>query len=396
MKKFAKIIALLLCFGIALEISQQPLHYRWSENEDVYSRNVTFKDEPEGSVDVLYFGTSEIYNDVFPTAMYEETGITGMNFAVSHKSAITTYSQVKYALKYQTPKVVCCDFSALFTNKLPTHGDKNEQIYRKIVDTMPDIDIRLQLIADMKLADKKTDVLSYLFPIFRYHSRWNNLSREDFLPDYEVSDKYKRYSAGCRLQMREYYEEARPEITEDTEITPALWDVTSLTEVKDDEVDLTAADGTAEEKTEDIAAETEQNKAVPGEEIPANVSVQYYDKMIRLCQKKGIQVVALIPPKIRDGALKTARMAAIEEYMYSRGVDIIDYNTYEEVNRLGVNLREHYCDAAHMNYKGAVIFSRDLARVLSEKYDLPDHRGDAAFTKWDSYWDEFASAYDMQ
>lgn len=392
MKKFAKIIALFLCLGIALEIAQYPLHYRWSENEDVYSRNVTFKDEAKDSVDVLYFGTSEIYNDIFPTAMYKETGITGMNFAVSHKSAITTYYQVKYALKYQTPKVVCCDFSALFTNKLPSYGDKNEQIYRKVVDTMPDKDIKLQLIASMKMDDIHTDVLSYLFPVFRYHSRWNELSREDFLPDYQVSDEYKLYSAGCRLEDDEFKEESRPDITVDTEITPALWDVALLTEVRDDEVDLTGEEA-SEKKNEKKA---EQSKAVPGEEPLANVSVKYYDKLIRLCQSKGIQVVALIPPKIRDGALKTARMAAIEEYMYSRGVDIIDYNTYEQVERLGVNLQEHYCDAAHMNYKGAVILSKDLAAVLSEKYDLPDHRGDAAFAKWDSYWDEFTAAYDVQ
>lgn len=392
MKKFAKIIALILCFGIALEISQYPLHYRWSENEDVYSRNVTYKEEAEDSVDVLYFGTSEIYNDVFPTAMYEETGITGMNFAVSHKSAITTYYQMKYALKYQNPKVVCCDFSALFTNKLPTHGDNNEQIYRKIVDTMPDADIKLQLIASMKMSDRKTDVLSYLFPIFRYHSRWSDLSREDFEPDYQVSDEYRLYSAGCRLQGSSYNEKARPEITVDTQITEALWDVASLTEVKDDEEDLTGEDGFEKE----TKVSPEQEKAVPGEEPLANVSVEYYDKMIKLCQERGIQVVALIPPKIRDGALKTARMPAIEEYMYSRGVDIIDYNTYEQVTRLGLNLQEHYCDAAHMNYKGAVIMSRDLAKVLSERYDLPDHRDDGAYAKWDSYWDEFAAAYELQ
>lgn len=393
MKKFAKIIALILCFGIALEISQYPLHYRWSENEDVYSRNVTYKDEAEGSVDVLYFGTSEIYNDIFPTAMYDEAGFTGMNFAVSHKSAITTYYQVKYALKYQTPKVVCCDFSALFTNKLPSHGENNEQIYRKIVDTMPDKDIKLQLIASMKMADKKTDVLSYLFPIFRYHSRWSDLSREDFQPDYQVSDDYKLYSAGCRLQADgSYNEKSRPEITVDTKITEALWDINSLTEVKDDEADLTGKEES--EKAAEVI--TAQNETVPGEEVPANVSVEYYDKMIKLCQDKGIQVVALIPPKIRDGALKTARMAAIEEYMYSRGVDIIDYNTYEQVTRLGLNLQEHYCDAAHMNYKGAIIMSRDLAGVLSEKYDLPDHRGDEAYAKWDSYWDEFTASYDVQ
>ena len=59
MKKFAKIMALLLCFGIALEIAQYPLHYRWSENEDVYSRNVTYKDEKKDSVDYAVYVLSK-------------------------------------------------------------------------------------------------------------------------------------------------------------------------------------------------------------------------------------------------------------------------------------------------------------------------------------------------
>lgn len=384
MKKFAKIMALLLCFGIALEIAQYPLHYRWSENEDVYSRNVTYKDEKKDSVDVLFFGTSEIYNAAFPTAMYHEKGFTGMNFAVSHKSAITTYYQVKYALKYQTPKVVCCDFSALFADKLPSYGEKNEQIYRKVVDTMPDIDIKLQLIASMKLSDIHTDALSYLFPILRYHSRWNELSAEDFKPDYQVSDEYKRYSAGCRLEDRVYEELSSPEITVDTPITKDLWDVDLVNYAADDEVDLTK---------EENKTSSEKKKIEPGKEKVARFSGKYYDKMIKLCQSKGIQVVALIPPKIRDGALKTARMEAFEEYMSSRGVEILDYNTYEEVMRLDLSFQEDYCDAAHLNYKGAVKFSQDLAAVLAEKYDLPDHRTEETFSKWDGYWEEFVTDY---
>ena len=70
-------------------------------------------------------------------------------------------------------------------------------------------------------------------------------------------------------------------------------------------------------------------------------------------------------------------------------MEIIDYNTYEEVSRLGLELHKDYKDSAHLNYKGALTFSRDLAHVLSEKYGLEDHRGQAGFEKWDGYWEEF-------
>ena len=48
----------------------------------------------------------------------------------------------------------------------------------------------------------------------------------------------------------------------------------------------------------------------------------------------------------------------IEGYLSERNVDIIDYNTYEEISRLGIRLPEDYKDSAHLNYKGALIVSK--------------------------------------
>ena len=61
--------------------------------------------------------------------------------------------------------------------------------------------------------------------------------------------------------------------------------------------------------------------------------------------------------------------------------------------RLDLSFQEDYCDAAHLNYKGAVKFSQDLAAVLAEKYVLPDHRTEETFSKWDGYWEEFVTDY---
>ena len=113
------------------------------------------------------------------------------------------------------------------------------------------------------------------------------------------------------------------------------------------------------------------------------------DKFINLCKENNVTVVALFPPKVRDASLKMDRWDKIYGYLSERGVEIIDYNTYEEVSRLGLELHRDYKDSAHLNYKGALNFSRDLAHVLSEKYGLEDHRGQEGFEKWDGYWEEF-------
>ena len=121
----------------------------------------------------------------------------------------------------------------------------------------------------------------------------------------------------------------------------------------------------------------------------SKISIKYYDKFIAFCREENIPVVALIPPKVRDASIKMDRWAQIESYLSERDVDIIDYNTYEEISRLGIKLPEDYKDSAHLNYKGALIFSRDLAHKLTDTYGLEDHRGQQGFEKWDTYWDAF-------
>lgn len=359
-KKCLKVIVFfaLLC-GMLVGLSFV-FHHRWTGNDDLYSLNMSYKEEPENSIDVLYFGTSEIYNSVFPTAMYEETGITGINFAVTHKSAITTYYQLEYALRYQKPKVVVCDFQSLFSSRLPSRTPEDETLYMKIYDTMPDTDIKLKLLASMKKEDPKVSVASYLFPVMRYHSMWNELTTEDFLPDEAGRTEYKEYMNGCDLKKTGKYEdERRPDITE---IVPELWTGTGLKE------DL------------------------------SKVSMRWYDKFIDLCRENDITVVALFPPKVRDASIKMDRWAQITDYLNKRNVEIIDYNTYEQTSRLGLELKKDYCDSAHLNANGAMIFSRDLAHVLQEKYDLEDHRGQQGFEKWDGYWEEFLQddRYDVE
>lgn len=350
-KHWKKVVVFFLLLAAMLAGLSLVFHHRWTGNDDIYSLNMSYKEQPADSIDVLYFGTSEILNSVFPAAMYEETGITGVNFGTTHKSAIVTYYQLKYALKYQKPKLVVCDFQSLFSGRLPSRSTEDETLYMKVFDTMPDWDIRLELLHAMKKEDPSVNVASYLVPVLRYHSMWNELTTEDFLPDEASRADYKAYMMGCDLVFNtKYKDERRPDITS---IVPELWTPTGLKE------DL------------------------------SKISTKYYDKFIALCREENIPVVALMPPKVRDASIKMDRWEQIEGFLSERNVDIIDYNTYEEISRLGIRLPEDYKDSAHLNYKGALIFSKDLAHRLAEEYGLEDHRGQQGFEAWDTYWDEF-------
>lgn len=349
MKKiFTRIIIFLIIFVIIFYNVQKVLHYRWSDSEDMFTRNVLYIEEPKDSIDILFFGTSEIYAGIFPTAIYHEAGITSINFATSYKSAITTYYQLQFALKSQSPQIVVCDFAALFEDCLPS---EEEAIYRKIVDTMPDRQIKEQLINDICALDSTQSKLSYYFPMLRYHGMWNQLETENFERDYVCDREYPVYKKGCFLLDRDFDE------NDYFMVEPRLWETSA------------------------------------SNESLSQLSVEYYDAFIEECHSRDIEVIALIPPKLLAAKEKTARWDIMKSYFDSRNVMILDYNTYEEVTRLGLTLEDDYYDGAHLNASGAVVFSEDFAKKVQNIFDLKDHRGEKDYKVWDQYWNNFTLDY---
>lgn len=355
MKKIlAKVIIFCAAFSVIFWATQRVLDYPWTGCEDLYTRNVLYAEEPKDSIDVLFFGTSEIREGVSPIVLYHEQGITGWNLAVPMKSAITTYYQVEYALKQHTPKIVACDFESLFDDSLPSLTYEEEILYHGVIEATPDLPIKNKMIRTICEEDPTQTALKYYFPLLRYHSTWNELTVNNFFrQDYSVDKNYPSYAKGTTFVSVDYYnEDGIYELTEDL-FSPEGQEILNL----------------------------------------AEVSVKYYDKMIDLCQEKGVTVVALLPPKPSNAARKAANWEAMEEYFKSRGVVVLDYKNYEEITRLGLSLEENYYDLSHLNYTGTVKWSKDLAVKLKEVTELPDHRKDEVATDWNNAWDDFVSIY---
>lgn len=344
-----KIIIFILGFCLIFLELQKVLHYHWVEKEDLYSTNILLKTQPEDAYDVLFFGTSEIKTSVFPTEIYHETGVTSFNYALTNKSAMTTYYQLKYVLRYQNPKMVCCDFSALYEDCLPS---ERETIYRKVVDTMPDYDLKWEMIKSIDEIDPEQSRLSYVFPMLRYHSIWNELTEVNFQEDYVYNEEHPGYGNGTALVNGSFDGEPY-------DFIPEIWE------------------------------------AEPSDEQMSQISVEWYDKFIKLCQDNDIRVVALFPPALGFAYDQVARWDTTTAYLNSRGVDIIDYNNYDAVQDIGLSVAEDYSDNTHMAYRGSLKVSRNLAHVLVDRYELQDHRGGPEDEKWTQQWNEFCSEYDV-
>lgn len=338
----------ILGFCILFLEFQKVLHYRW--DGDMYTVNMLLKTQPEDSYDVLYFGTSELKTAVYPAAVFHYSGVTSYNCAVTNKSAMTAYYQLKYALRYQKPKVVCCDFAALYDDLSIADS---ETIYRKVVDTCPDRDLKWEMIREIKKQEPTQSALSFHFPLLRYHSMWNELTEDNFKKDYVYGKDHEEYKMGCLLA--DIVEKG-----EEYDVTPEIWEV--------------EASG----------------------EVPSEISVKWYDRFIQLCHENDITVVAVYVPALIYAYEKESRWEATSAYLTSRGVDIIDLNNYEAAKNMGFKPAEDImADNIHLTYMGALRTSLALGNALQQRYGLEDNRGGEAASQWEEYWNIFLEEFEV-
>lgn len=349
MKRFiCKITAFILIFGIVFLGTQNVLRYHWPE--DTYTRYKDFENQQPNSIDVFAFGTSEMYSGYSPVAMYKSAGITGYNFALQNRSAMVNYYQLKYALKHQTPKLVILDFVCMFDSMLPS---EYETIYRRAVDTMPDREIKRELISEICRVDEAEDEMNWHFPILRYHSMWNELSPADFEPINVYEKNYSAMKKGANLAYADF-DGGQP-----YDIVKELWD------------------------TEGEPAQL------------ADFSLGYYDRIIDLCNEKGIEVCCVLTPKVSDAAVYALNFPTMEQYLSERGVKCINYCDYDRIMAMDLSLYRDYLDASHLNVIGSVKFSLALAADLRNMYpELPDRRLDETVApQWDAAWMELLNYY---
>ena len=126
-----------------------------------------YRQEPENSLDVLYFGSSLCYCDVAPTAVWEETGLTGFVMGGPEQTPAMTYFYIREALKSQKPSVVCLELSGFCFRRYTNYTKVN-------VGYMP---WSLNRLGATLFAAEPEERLGLFFPLHNYHERWKGFGQ---------------------------------------------------------------------------------------------------------------------------------------------------------------------------------------------------------------------------
>lgn len=284
--------------------------------------------------DVIFVGDCEVYENFSPITMWEDYGITSYIRGSAQQLIWQSYYLLEETLEYEKPEVVV--FNVL---SMKYDTPQKEAYNRMTLDGMKWSkskvdDIRASMMEDEEFAD-------YVFPILRYHSRWQELTSDDF--------KYlftRRPVSQSGYYMR-------------IDVKPAQT--------------------------------FPKPKKLANYEFGEN-SWKYLEKMRKLCEEKGIQLILVKAPSLYP-AWYDEWEDQIEEY--AKTYELPYYNFLELTDEVGIDFtKDTYDGGLHLNLSGAEKMGAYFGKILRDEFQVPDRRNDEKIA---SVWAEKCAAYyDME
>lgn len=298
----------------------------WIDNSDVSLTIRGLYEEPENSLDVIFVGNSNVYRGVSPMQLWKEKGIASYDYSSPIQKVWISYYFIKECFEYQKPKVIVLDVDELFNDE-----QAPEQSIRKALDNMRFGKNKWEAINDPIFGHTFFDKLSYLFPIIRYHSRWDKLVARDLKrPLLSYHSTFKGYLP--TKQTKGYKQK--------------------------------------------VQYMKKADRPIPSETL-GEKSIQYLEKIVTLCKENGTKLILMELPSLKTwSATKNEAMAT---YAREHDLTFLDLNTEE----VGINWDTDTEDEGfHLNKNGACKVSNYLAKHLTDFYQLPDHRQEETYQRW--------------
>ena len=269
-----------------------------------------------GGHDVIFIGDCELYANFSPLEMYRTYGITAYVRGNSQQLIWQSYYVLEETLKYETPKVVVFNVNSM------RYGEPVSEAYNRLaLDQMRWSKQKVQMI--LASMTEEEDFLSYVFPILRYHSRFDELTSEDF--EYLLKTKENTWN-GYQLHQ-----------------------------------------------TVEPMGRLPAKRPLPDYRF-ADVCYEYLEKMTALCKENGIELILVKAPS-QYPYWYDEYDAQIGEFAETHGLAY--YNFVAVTEQIGLDFATDTYDAGlHLNLSGAVKLSNYFGQILVDNHGIKDHRGD--------------------
>lgn len=280
--------------------------------------------------EVLFIGDCEVYENFSTITLWEKYGISSYIRGSAQQLTWQSYYLLEDALRYETPKVVVFNVLALKYNE-----PQSEAYNRMSIDGMRWSSSKINNIKASMTDEEK--FIDYVFPILRYHSRWSELTGDDFKHLFS-KDLVTHNGYYMRVDVKPQGEFPEPKPL----------------------VDYTLGDK----------------------------AMGYMQKMVDLCKENDIELI-LIKAPTEFPHWYDEWDAQVVEFAKENDVTYINYIPLQE--EIGLDMSTDTYDAGlHLNTQGAEKMADYFGAYLVEKYDLTDYRDDEKYAK---AWQEKVDFY---
>lgn len=287
-----------------------------------------YKDESDH--EVLFIGDCEVYENFSTITLWEEYGITSYIRGSAQQLTWQSYYLLEDTLRYEKPKVVVFNVLALKYNE-----PQNEAYNRMSIDGMRWSKSKIDNI-NASMTDEE-NFIDYVFPLLRYHSRWSELTEDDFSHIFS-KDLVTHNGYYMRVDVKPQGEFPDPK---------------PLT-------DYTLGDK----------------------------AMEYLQKMVDLCREEGIELV-LIKAPTEYPHWYTEWDEQVQEFAAENEVEYINFIPLQE--EIGLDMSQDTYDAGlHLNTQGAEKMADYFGAWLVENYDLTDYRDNEEYA---AIWQEKIDFY---
>ena len=269
-----------------------------------------------GGHDVIFIGDCEVYANFSPMELYRNNGITAYIRGTPQQLVWMSYYVAEETFRYETPRVLVFNVNAM------RYSEPVSEAYNRLtIDQMRWSGSKVGIISASMTEEEQ--FLSYVFPILRYHSRFDELTEEDFSYLFQVRDNTFN---GNQLH---------------TEVVPV---------------------GTFPAK-----------RPLPEYQF-GDICYEYLDKLRLLCEEKGTELILIKAPSLYPYWYDEYD-EQIREYAGRYGLSF--YNFVERSEEIGLDFtKDTYDGGYHLNLFGAVKLSRYFGDILVEEHGVADHRQD--------------------
>ena len=318
--KYFRIIAIIIIFILVFIFLNKLLAPKYMEDLVEGSMTSAYYDE-EKNHEVIFIGDCEVYANFSPLEMYQNEGIVSYVRGNSQQLIWQSYYILKETLKYEIPKVVVFN-----VNSMRYDEPVSEAYNRLMIDNMKWSKEKVDLI-EASMTDEE-NILYYIFPILRYHSRFAELKQEDF--DYLFKTKKNTYN-GFLINKN---------------VKPA---------------------------------ENLPTKRKLANYNFSDICYDYLNKIRDLCKENGITLVLIKAPSLYPYWYDEYEEQIVK---YSAENAIPYYNFTKYVQEIGIDYSiDTYDGGLHLNLSGAEKMSKYFGKILKETFNLTDYRNDDNVSK---------------